>query len=252
MTSVHQFVTGAGTCPPRIYHGCRHTELMADSEVVALSRVGKAARESAVSQEVLPMRNASEVSKSTAERGEQGEVHGGSYHRVLIPVGSPGSWGDALATAARERHVAYGQARLVHVRMWEEHGRSAGKYFEETSEQATEALDAAVTDARALGLRVSGIVVEAYRPLVAKRILSEVATWGADAIVLTVPTHKSRWGVLSGSVSARINRKAECPVLWASSADVQSRSDTDAPSIDQYRHSGTNDVAERHVVHAGV
>jgi nucleotide-binding universal stress UspA family protein len=163
------------------------------------------------------MASAKEFSESALDGGGLAKVRDGSFHRVLVPVDPSGSLSEALAVVAGVCRASDGQARLVHVRVWDQHSRSAGKYFTETSEEATATLDDIVTRARATGLQVSGVVVESNRPLVARTILAEAAAWGADAIVLTVPPRRSLGALLSGSVSARIKRKASCPVLWASS-----------------------------------
>jgi nucleotide-binding universal stress UspA family protein len=100
----------------------------------------------------------------------------------------------------------------VHVRTWDEHPPSAGRYYTETSEQATALLDKAVCGVWDEGLEASGIVLDANRPQAARAVVEEASTWGADVIVLTKPARRLP-NPLARHIWARMMRAARCPVL---------------------------------------
>jgi nucleotide-binding universal stress UspA family protein len=105
--------------------------------------------------------------------------------------------------------------RLVHTRTWDPPSRGRGaRFYPETSDEATAALDNAVTRAWACGVEASGVVVDAPRSQVAVAVLKEASTWCANAIVLT----QAPWGALSlalwDKASREVMRGAPCPVLF--------------------------------------
>jgi nucleotide-binding universal stress UspA family protein len=141
--------------------------------------------------------------------------HRGLFRRVLVPVGSSGPAGDdAVELAARMGHTAGAQLRLVHVRVWDPPvPRGGGRYFPETSEEATAVLENALTRAWACEVKASGVVVDAERSWVAAAILTEAFNWQADAIVLAQPAPRvmrlARWD----KASWQVMRGASCPVV---------------------------------------
>ena len=158
------------------------------------------------------MANVIEPSESAIRTGELAGIAKESFKRVLVPIGPFGSSNEALKLAELVCRSAGGALRLVHVRVWEEHPPSGGRYFSETSEQATAVLDKAVTGVWKEGLEASGTVLEAHHPLTARAIAQEAASWGADVIVLTKPAKRS-FNPLSRSLATRVIRAATCPVL---------------------------------------
>ncbi|MGD1012740.1 MAG: universal stress protein [Acidimicrobiales bacterium] len=160
-----------------------------------------------------------EMWDSAINSGEVDGVDGNSFRRILVPIDANGASNEALMMAARICHTTGAPLRLVHVRMWDQHPRSAGKYFTETSEEATAVLHEAITAAWEHGIQVSGVVLEAPRSLVAMTIVAEATSWDADVIVLTKLPKRSLSFPLSASVSARLRRKASCPVLVVRSGE---------------------------------
>jgi nucleotide-binding universal stress UspA family protein len=154
-----------------------------------------------------------EPSESTFDSGELTRIDGTSFQRILVPVDSIGSSSELLEFAESVCRAGDGELRVVHVRAWEEHPPSAGRYYSETDEQATALLDKAVCEAWKKGLRASGVVIEAHRPAAASRILGEAAEWGADVIVLTKPPKRIFQLPVGTGISARVMRRATCPVV---------------------------------------
>jgi len=136
-----------------------------------------------------------------------------SFRQILVPIDCFGAFDGALSVAARVYRVAGGPLRLIHVRTWEQAARGGGRYFVETSEEATATLDKAIGRAWAMGLQTSGVVIEAHRNLIASAVVSEAARWDADVIVVTKRRRRTLGVLLSGSVSDRIMLEASCPVL---------------------------------------
>ena len=138
---------------------------------------------------------------------------GQSLQRILVPVGSNGQADRALALAAQFSAGVGGQLRLVHVRIWDPPLKGTGRFYPETSRQATEVLEKALTSAWAYGVPASGVVVDAARSRMAHAIAAEAHAWRAEVMVVT---RRHRWAIgalLLGSLSNKLMRKAGCPVL---------------------------------------
>ena len=95
---------------------------------------------------------------------------GGSLQRMLVPVGAPGGSAAALALAARACAAVNGTLRVVHVRIFDPPIRSCGRYYPESGEQAAAVIDQALTGVWPLGIKASGVVIDAQRSLLAQAI----------------------------------------------------------------------------------
>jgi nucleotide-binding universal stress UspA family protein len=139
---------------------------------------------------------------------------GGSFRRVLVPVDSFGESINAQAMAARIGQTTGGPLRLVHVRMWDPPvPRGGGRFYSETSEEATTVLDNAMNYAWARGVEASGVVMEAQRSCMATAIVREASRWGADVLVLTArPRRFITLGVWD-KATRQVMQAAPCPVL---------------------------------------
>ena len=139
---------------------------------------------------------------------------GRSLQRILVPVGSIGRADGALELAARFSADVDGQLRLVHVRAWDPPlPGGAGRFFWETSEQATEVLDKALTTVWAYGVPASGVIVDSVRNRVARAVADEARSWGASIMVVARRPRTAIGIVLLGSLSDQLMREAGCPVL---------------------------------------
>jgi len=139
---------------------------------------------------------------------------GGSFRRALVPVDSFGESINALAMAARIGQTTGGPLRLVHVRMWDPPvPRGGGRFYPETSEEATTVLDNAMNYAWARGVEASGVVMEAQRSCMATAIVREASRWGADVLVLAArPRRFITLGVWD-KATRQVMQAASCPVL---------------------------------------
>lgn len=134
--------------------------------------------------------------------------------RIFVPVDSFGQADRALGLAAQFGAAVGGQLRIVHVRMWDPPAKGAGgRFFFETSEQATAVLDKALTSVWAYGVPASGVVVDAVRAQVARVIAAEAHSWGAEVVVVARRPRTAIGVLLLGSLSDQLMRKAGCPVL---------------------------------------
>jgi nucleotide-binding universal stress UspA family protein len=159
------------------------------------------------------MPSATEPSGAAFERGTPAGLPEVSFRRILVPIDCFGAFDDALMVAGRVYRAVGGPLRLIHVRTWEQAARGGGRYFAETSGEATTTLDKAIGEAWAMGLQASGVVIEAHRNLIALAVISEAARWDADVIVVTKRRRRTLGVLLSGSVSDQIMLEASCPVL---------------------------------------
>lgn len=87
------------------------------------------------------MRQLAPPSTATPEGDLLADNFGGSFRRVLVPVGSFGASINALSLAARMGHATGCPLRVVDVQMWDPSvPRDGGRFYPETSEEATAVL----------------------------------------------------------------------------------------------------------------
>jgi nucleotide-binding universal stress UspA family protein len=96
---------------------------------------------------------------------------GKRLRRILVPVDPFGRADHALTLAARFSSATGGQLRVVHVRIWDPAAKGGGgRFYTQTSEQATAVLEKALTSAWNSGVPASGVVVDARRAQLARVI----------------------------------------------------------------------------------
>jgi nucleotide-binding universal stress UspA family protein len=140
--------------------------------------------------------------------------HGGeSLQRMLVPVSAPDDSAAALALAARACAAVDGMLRVVHIRVFDPPMRGCGRFYPESSAQATAVIEQALTGVWPLGVKASGIVIDAERSRLARAITSAARDWGAGVIVLTRRSRPAISRLLLGSVADQVMRNAACPVL---------------------------------------
>jgi nucleotide-binding universal stress UspA family protein len=105
------------------------------------------------------------------------------------------------------------QVRVLHLRVREVSG--FGWYSRETKKDASFVADAATFELRMAGLAAGGGVRYVAVDRVAQAILAEAKEFRADLIVLGRPTRGELLTRLFGSVSLKVSRRADCPVLIA-------------------------------------
>ena len=139
---------------------------------------------------------------------------GKRLQRILVPVDSFGRADHALELAARFGAAAGGRLRLVHVRMWDPAAKGGGgRFYLQTSEQATAVLEKALTSVWDTGVPASGVVVDASRAQIANVIAAEAHSWRAEVMVVTRRRRTALGVLLLGSLPDDLMRQVRCPVL---------------------------------------
>jgi nucleotide-binding universal stress UspA family protein len=138
---------------------------------------------------------------------------GGSMNRILIPVDAFGHGASALALGARIASAIGGQLRVVHIRTFDPPLRGTGRFYTESSTEAIEVIDQAVTGVWQCGCRASGVVMDAERSGIAEAICKAASDWKADVIILARRPRRAISILILGSVAHQVMRHAGCPVL---------------------------------------
>lgn len=138
---------------------------------------------------------------------------GARFRRILVPVDPFGRCAAALTLAGRLSLTVGGMLRLIHVRAWDPSARGVGRFYLQTSAEATALLDTALTGLWACGAAASGMVVDAPRPLTAAAIAAEASSWGADVVVVARRRRRALGVLLFGSLSDQVIQETQCPVL---------------------------------------
>jgi nucleotide-binding universal stress UspA family protein len=121
---------------------------------------------------------------------------------------------DALALATRIGTTTGGLLRIACIRMWDPPiARSPGRFYLQSSEEATALLATGLTLVWDRGVEASGIVVDAERSKIATAIVAEAAAWSADVIVMTQRPRKFFNLSLWDKVSREVMRATDCPVM---------------------------------------
>jgi nucleotide-binding universal stress UspA family protein len=105
------------------------------------------------------------------------------------------------------------EVRALHLRVREVSG--FGWYSRESKKDASFVAEAVTFELRMAGLAAGGGVRHVAVDRVAQAILAEAKAFDADLIVLGRPTRGELLTRLFGSVTLRVSRRANCPVLIA-------------------------------------
>jgi nucleotide-binding universal stress UspA family protein len=135
------------------------------------------------------------------------------FARILVAVDDFGQSQAALDLAKDVATEGVSQVRALHLRVREVSG--FGWYSRESRKDASFVADAATFELRMAGLAAGGSVRYAAVDRVAEAILAEAKAFDADLIVLGPPTRGELLTRLFGSVTLRVIRRSDCPVLVA-------------------------------------
>jgi nucleotide-binding universal stress UspA family protein len=150
----------------------------------------------------------------SASRAVSQRSHGGGeFHRIFVPVNGSDSAVDAVALAARLCVATSGELRVVHVRLFDPPMRTSGRFYPESSEQATSVLERAVATAWTWGSKASGEIIDAPRSRVAASIAAAARLWNAELVVLFRRDRPAVARFMLGSVANQVMRRVTCPVL---------------------------------------
>jgi len=136
------------------------------------------------------------------------------FQRICVPVGPGGQEDKTLAAAASLCAATGGRLRVVHVRMWDPAVRGGGgRFFLETSEEATAILERALASVWARGVAASGVVVEAPRQRLTRAIALSARAWSAEVLVVARRPRTALGALFFGGLPEKLMREAGCTVL---------------------------------------
>ena len=135
------------------------------------------------------------------------------FARILVAIDDFGQSQAVLDLAKEVATEGVSQVRALHLRVREVSG--FGWYSRESKDDASFVADAATFELRMAGLAAGGGVRYAAVDRVAEAILAEAKAFDADLIVLGRPTRGELLSRLFGSVTLRVIRRSDCPVLVA-------------------------------------
>ncbi len=135
------------------------------------------------------------------------------FGRVLVAVDDLSQGQAALDLVKDVATEGVTEVRALHLRLREI--SSFSWYSRETRDQASFVAEAAIFELRMAGLAAGGSVRYAAVDRVAQAILAEARAFNADLIVLGSPSRGELLTRLFGSVTLRVVRRSNCPVLVA-------------------------------------
>ena len=128
------------------------------------------------------------------------------FRRVLVAIKDESQIGHAVELAQR---AGASEARVLHLNLRESIG---GRRFPlETDSSAAGIVEAAVLELRVAGIPATGQVRRALVDRAAQAIIADATEWAADLVVLGIPRRGKLLTRLFGSVTARVQRNAQCP-----------------------------------------
>ena len=135
------------------------------------------------------------------------------FQRICVPVGPDGQEDKTLAAAA-SFCAATGGRRVVHVRMWDPAVRGGGgRFYLETSQEATAVLERALASVWARGVAASGVVVDAPRQRLTRAIAVQARAWRAEVLVVARRPRTALGALFFGGLPEKLMREAGCTVL---------------------------------------
>jgi nucleotide-binding universal stress UspA family protein len=135
------------------------------------------------------------------------------FARILVAIDDVSQVQGVLDLVKDVADPGTSQVRALHLRLHEVSGFRW--YSRETSADASFVADAATFELRMAGLAAGGGVRYAPVDRVAEAIVAEAKAFHADLIVLGRPARGELLTRLLGSVTLRVIRRSNCPVLVA-------------------------------------
>jgi nucleotide-binding universal stress UspA family protein len=133
------------------------------------------------------------------------------FRRALVAIRDESQIEHAVELA---RRAGASEARVLHLNLRENIG---GRRFPlESDSSAAGIVETAVLELRVAGIAATGQVRHALVDRAAQAINADATEWAADLILLGVPRRGKLLTRLFGSVTARVQRSAPCPVVVAS------------------------------------
>jgi nucleotide-binding universal stress UspA family protein len=140
-------------------------------------------------------------------------ARGAMFARILVAIDDVSQVRGVVDMVKDVADPGQSQVRVLHLRLREVSGFRW--YSRETSKDASLIADAATFELRMAGLAAGGGVRYAAVDRVAEAIVAEAKAFDADLIVLGRPARGELLTRLLGSVTLRVIRRSNCPVLVA-------------------------------------
>jgi len=135
------------------------------------------------------------------------------FSRILVAIDEPERREDALDLVRQVATEGLSEVRVLHLRERELSGYAW--HSRENRDQASFAAEAAVFELRMEGFSAGGGYRHAVVDRVAEAIIDEAKVFDADLIVLGKPRRGEFKTRLFGSVTIRVLRRSNCPVIVA-------------------------------------
>lgn len=135
------------------------------------------------------------------------------FSRILVGINEPGERDVALDLVRQVATEGLSEVRVLHLRERELSGYAW--YSRENKDEASRVAESAIFDLRMEGFAAGGGVRHAIVDRIAEAILDEAKAFDADLIVLGKPRRGEFKTRLFGSVSVRVIRRSNCPVIVA-------------------------------------
>jgi nucleotide-binding universal stress UspA family protein len=151
------------------------------------------------------------------------------FSRIVVAVDAPGQSQPALDLVRQLATEGVTKVQVLHLREQELSGYRW--YSRESGTEASYAAEAAIFELRLAGIAAGGNVRSAFVDRVAEAILAEAKAFDADLIVLGRPRRGELASRLFGSVTLRVMRRSNCPVIVAArrSPEHQPTTSSSAP-----------------------
>ena len=142
------------------------------------------------------------------------------YSKILVPIDGSATAQAGLAEAIRLARLSGGRIKLLHVIdvlsfaiVPDASFGMTAELFDSLKESGQQILAAGRTQVEAAGLACETLLSERYGQRVCDVVIDEVATWGAEAIVLGTHGRRGVGRALLGSDAEQIVRLSPVPVL---------------------------------------
>ncbi|MDR3410384.1 MAG: universal stress protein [Formivibrio sp.] len=141
------------------------------------------------------------------------------YQRILVPVDNSATSRIALEEALRFAKNENAQLRLVHVIDLAQFAWSANEFLDVPQLQAAlkeggqKVLSESAARVKEQGIEPETVLLETWGGILAKAIVDDAKTWGAELIVMGTHGYGGLTHMLLGSVAEGVMRHTPVPVL---------------------------------------
>jgi len=135
------------------------------------------------------------------------------YERLLVAIDHSGMTGRVLEAARGLAQLSDGEVQVLHVRELQPAGKFAAPMDAEDSGEVQQAVDAAVSQFTAAGVKAHGLIRRTLYGYAAREIVGCASQHDAGVIVMGSKGHSDLVGLLLGSTAHKVIHLADRPVL---------------------------------------